>query len=199
MYEYLSGKLIECGAGHAVVEVGGIGFHLLAPSSTCEALADKSHVRVFTSLRVREDRVVLYGFATAAERDAFHLICGVSMVGPGTALAILSSMSLEAFQRAVASGNAKILQQIKGVGKKTAERLVLELKDQIPAAWAAGANGQRAARSQEVDDAVQSLVALEFPLSQAEQAVSEALREVPAGSSAEVLIKAAIKMSRARV
>ena len=138
MITFLQGKLVEALPTQVVVEVNGVGYEVLIPLSSFDKLpAPGQPVKLLTQLIVREDAHILYGFATAAERDLFRLLINnVSGIGPKTALNILSGMNAVAFRGAVANGDVKSLSQISGVGKKTAERIVVELRDKIGAAGA---------------------------------------------------------------
>src|SRR5437867_2938983 len=138
MISFLQGKLVEALPTQVTVEVNGVGYEVLIPLSSFDKLpAPGREVKLLTHLAVREDAHVLYGFMTPAERELFRLLINaVSGIGPKIALNILSGMNPTAFRGAVANGDVKALSQISGVGKKTAERIVVELKDRIGAAGA---------------------------------------------------------------
>src|SRR5882672_12584085 len=138
MITFLRGKLVEALPTQAIVEVQGVGYEVLIPLSSFDKLpAPGGEVQLLTHLAVREDAHVLYGFMTGAERELFRLLINtVSGIGPKIALNILSGISVTAFRGAVANGDIKALSQISGVGKKTAERIVVELKDKVGAAGA---------------------------------------------------------------
>ncbi len=140
MITFLYGKLVESLPTQVIVDVNGIGYEVLIPLSSFDKLPSPGgEVKLLTQLIVREDAHILYGFATAVERDLFRmLINNVSGIGPKTALNILSGMNAVAFRGAVANGDVKSLSQISGVGKKTAERIVVELRDKIGAAGRVG-------------------------------------------------------------
>src|SRR5262249_18313478 len=135
---FLRGKLIEALPTQISIEVQGVGYEVLIPLSSFDRLPKPgSDVQVLTHLAVREDAHVLYGFMTAAERDLFRLLIHtVSGIGPKIALNLLSGMTTVALRGAVANGDVKALAQVSGVGKKTAERIVVELRDKIGAAGA---------------------------------------------------------------
>src|SRR6059036_2932684 len=138
MITFLDGKLISALPTQAIVDVSGVGYEVFIPLSSYDKLPVVGQsIRILTHLAVREDAHVLYGFMTTAERDLFRLLINsVSGIGPKTALNILSGMNATAFRGAVASSDVKSLSQISGVGKKTAERIVVELRDKIGAAGA---------------------------------------------------------------
>ena len=167
MITFLHGKLIESLPTLVVVDVNGVGYEALIPLSSFDKLPQLGHeVKLLTQLIVREDAHLLYGFASAAERDLFRLLIhSVSGIGPKTALNILSGISVAAFRGAVASGDVKTLSQITGVGKKTAERIVVELRDKVGAvgAWeASSAKHGLSPDDQKMNDAVLALMALGF-------------------------------------
>ena len=133
MYEFLSGRLVARRPDRAVVEAGGIGYRLLIPLSTFERLPPKegAAVKLFLHHHLREDREALYGFATEEEREFFELLNSVSGVGPALALSVLSALPFDAFRSAVLAGDAAAVTRVKGVGKKVAARLLLELAEPL--------------------------------------------------------------------
>ena len=198
MITFLQGKLVEALPTQVVVEVNGVGYEVLIPLSSFDKLpAPGGEVKLLTQLIVREDAHVLYGFATAVERDLFRLLINhVSGIGPKTALNILSGMNATAFRGAVASSDVKSLSQISGVGKKTAERIVVELRDKIVAAgaWeAASAKHSLSADDQKINDAVLALMALGFKQVEAHDAVRAAQTMLGAQATVEQLVRACLK------
>ena len=198
MITFLRGKLVEALPTQAVVEVGGIGYEVLIPLSSYDKLpAPGQELKLLTQLIVREDAHILYGFATAAERDLFRLLVNsVSGIGPKTALNILSGMNAVAFRGAVASSDVKALSQISGVGKKTAERIVVELRDKIGAAGALEAASARHGLSpedQKINDAVLALMALGFKQLEAHDAVRAAQAMLGISATVEDLVRACLK------
>jgi Holliday junction DNA helicase RuvA len=138
MIASLHGKLQSLAADGAVIDVGGVGFRVFMPTGALTALGKPgADVKIFTHLHVREDNLALYGFAAAEELWLFETLIGVTGLGPKLSLAILSSMSPEQVTTAIATGNADMLDMVPGVGKKVANRIILELKEKIGAAWAA--------------------------------------------------------------
>ena len=132
MIGFVEGTVAERGAGRAVIAAGGLGYELLVSGSTLAALPPVGRpARLLTHLQVRDDALVLYGFATASERDLFQLLLSVSGVGPKVALAILSVLSPEALRRAVLDGEADAITVVPGVGKKVAARIALDLKEKL--------------------------------------------------------------------
>jgi len=187
------GEVLEIGLDHAVVEVGGVGLAVHATPATLARLRRGEQARLATSLQVREDSLTLFGFADADERDLFTLLQTVSGVGPRLALATLAVLDPDALRRALADGDAAVLTRVPGVGRKGAERMMLELRDKVvapvPAAPAAPAVG--AAR----DQVVEALVGLGFPVKLAEQAVDAILAESGTGNGtrdASAVLRAAL-------
>jgi Holliday junction DNA helicase RuvA len=198
MITFLRGTLSEVLPTQLTVDVNGVGYEVLIPLSSYDKLpAPGGPVKLLTHLAIREDAHVLYGFMTTAERDLFRLLINtVSGIGPKIALNILSGMNVTAFRGAVAGADVKALAQISGVGKKTAERIVVELKDKIGAAgaWEA-ASAQRALSpdDQKINDAVLALVALGFKQVEAHDAVRAAQAARGPKAGVEDLVRAALK------
>lgn len=198
MIAFLEGRLVEALPTQVVVEVHGVGYEVFIPLSSFDQLPPVGQpVRLLTHLAVRDDAHVLYGFATAAERDLFRLLVHhVSGIGPKLALNILSGMSPAAFRGAVAAGDVKALSRISGVGRKTAERLVVELRDKVGAAGAWEAAREPRALSpadQRLNDAVLALVALDFKPPEAHEAVRAAQALLGPDATVEELVRAALK------
>ncbi len=182
----MSGRLSVRKPSYVVVEAGGVGYRVEIPLSTYEMLPKDGDVRIYTYLKVSEDALRLYGFATEREREIFmRLVEGVQQLGPAKAVAILSSVSAEELIRAVEDGDVAFLKGIRGIGEKIANRLVVELRGKLPAA-----SGKESAESSLVRDAVAALVGpLGYDRRQAEGAVRRALKELGEGASIENLIK----------
>jgi holliday junction DNA helicase RuvA len=198
MIAFVHGKLVEALPTQVTVDVHGVGYEVLIPLSSFDKLPQAGgDVKLLTQLIVREDAHTLYGFATAAERDLFRmLINNVSGIGPKTALNILSGMNAVAFRGAVANGDVKALSQISGVGRKTAERIVVELRDKIGAvgAWeASSAARSLSAADQKINDAVLALMALGFKQVEAHDTIRAAQAVLGAEASTEALVRACLK------
>jgi Holliday junction DNA helicase RuvA len=198
MITYLHGKLIEALPTQITVDVNGIGYEALIPLSSFDKLPSPGQVvKLLTHLVVREDAHVLYGFMTAAERELFRLLINtVSGIGPKIALNILSGIQVTAFRGAVAGGDVKMLSQISGVGKKTAERIIIELKDKVgPGGILEAQSAQRAlsADEQKVNDAVLALIALGFKAVEAHENVRATLALLGTQISLEDLVRASLK------
>lgn len=198
MITFLKGTLVEALPTQITVEVGGIGYDVLIPLSSFDRLpAPGNEVRVLTHLAIREDAHVLYGFMTAAERELFRLLINtVSGIGPKLALNVLSGMNVTALRGAVAAGDVKALSQISGVGKKTAERIVVELRDKIGAAGAWEANSEQrglSADDQKLNDAVLALLALGFKQNEAHDAVRATQAVLGRTATIEQLVRACLR------
>jgi len=159
---FLQGKLVEALPTQVTLEVHGVGYEVLIPLSSFDKLPlPGNEVKLLTHLAIREDAHVLYGFMTAAERELFRLLINtVSGIGPKIALNVLSGMNVTALRGAVSNGDVKALSQISGIGRKTAERIVVELKDKIGAtgAWEAlSAQRSLSTADQKINDAVARL------------------------------------------
>jgi holliday junction DNA helicase RuvA len=198
MISFLHRKLVEVLPTQVIVDLHGLGYEVLIPLSSYDKLPQPGHeVRLLTHLVVREDAHVLYGFMTAAERELFKLLINtVSGIGPKIALNILSGISVTAFRGAVSNGDVKMLSQISGVGRKTAERIVVELKDRIGAAGAWEAmSAQRALspQDQKINDAVLALMALGFKQVEAHDTVRKAQATLGPEAGVEDLVRACLK------
>ena len=198
MISFLHGRLVDALPTQVIVDVQGVGYEVLIPLSSFDKLPQPGQeLKLLTHLAVREDAHVLYGFMSAAERDLFRLLIHtVSGIGPKIALNVLSGVSVTAFRGAVATGDIKALSQISGVGRKTAERIVVELKDTIGAAsaWEA-ASAQRALspEDQRVNDAVLALMALGFKQIEAHDAVRKAQAALGPQATVEELVRTCLK------
>lgn len=200
MIASLRGVVCEPGPDFVVLDVGGVGYLVHVTPSTRARLPDAGHeARLFTHYAVREDAVTLYGFVSREERDLFELLITVSGIGPKVALAMLAGTQPESFSAAVAGGDVAYLTRLPGVGKKTAQRLLLELKDKI-VSWLPADGGialdevaVSGARPTDRDEAVQALLTLGFSQAEASQAVARAAAETGEGATAEDLIRSALK------
>ncbi len=198
MISFLHGKLVDALPTLITVEVHGVGYDVLIPLSSFDKLpAVGGEVRLLTHLVVREDAHVLYGFMSAAERELFRMLINtVSGIGPKIALNVLSGMNPVAFRGAVASGDVKSLSSISGVGRKTAERIVVELKDKIGAAgaWEASSAARGlSAGDQRLNDAVLALMALGFKQPEAHESIRAAQTMLGEKATVEELVRAGLK------
>ncbi len=158
MIASLSGKIENLSGNYAVINIGGVGFRVFMPTSTISAIGSVGSVtKLHTHLHVREDILTLYGFATIEELSLFQILINVSGLGPKLALAMLSAMSVEQLSIALAAGSCELLTSIPGIGKKTAHRLILELKDKIASGLVISAEALPSEGSAEVIAALTSL------------------------------------------
>ena len=199
MITYVSGVLAEKHPTEAVIEAAGLGYRLLIPASSYDKLPDVGRpARLLTTFLVREDSQTLYGFATDAERLLFETMISVSGVGPKLALAALSAMNPGELRDVVVAGDAAMLTRIPGIGKKTAERLVVDLRDKLAkldGLEPAGVLGGDGVVAQSRADARAGLEALGLGRAEAEKRLRKALREHPGVQSAEELIRLALRQS----
>jgi len=198
MIAYLRGKLTHKTPTSAAVEVGGVGYGVAISLITYEELPEPgAETQLYTYLYVREDRMDLFGFADEDERELFELLIGVSGIGPNLAQTILSGMSLQDLQEAIFHGRVNELTAVKGIGRKTAERMVLDLRDKVRLPALEGertraGEGRRGGTSA-VEEAVMALMALGIAGGAARQAVSKAIEKNGAAQSVQQLIKQALK------
>lgn len=197
MITFLDGKLSAALPTQAIVDVGGVGYEVFIPLSSYDKLPSVGQpIRILTHLAVREDAHVLYGFMSAAERDLFRLLVNnVSGIGPKLALAVLSGMSVSNFKSAVVNSDISAISKISGLGKKTAERIILELKDKlgVAAAWEAASAAHAPTPEQEqANEAVLALIALGYKQVDAHKAVRD-LQMHGESKPAEELVKLALK------
>lgn len=195
MIAYLRGVLAEKEITRVVVECHGVGYEAAIPLSTFDRLpAEGAEVKLYTHHEVREDAQLLFGFATKPERDMFRLVTTVSGVGPKLALAVLSGLTVGDLQLAVSQGDAKRLAAVKGIGKKTAARIVVELKDKInPIEALANATAETSREQGAVlRDAMLALAALGFSEDIARTKVQQVLDGEPGLADVETILKRAL-------
>ena len=196
MIAYIRGILAEKEPTRVVIEAAGVGYEMLIPLGTYDRLPrEGGEVKLLAEHCVREDDEVLFGFATSAEREMFRKLTSVSGVGPKIALAILSGGTIGELSLAIVSGNAKRISSIKGVGKKTAEKICVELKDKVNAleALASAKDGKgEDAKAPVLRDAILALSALGFSEETANKMVSDVLASAPELKDVEAIIKKAL-------
>ncbi|MBL8927985.1 MAG: Holliday junction branch migration protein RuvA [Pseudonocardia sp.] len=196
MIAAVRGEVLEIGLDHAVVDVGGVGLAVHATPATLAGLRRGDQARLATSLVVREDSLTLFGFADAEERELFTLLQTVSGVGPRLALATLAVLDPDALRRALADGEVTALTRVPGIGRKGAERMVLELRDKVVAP--AAAPSAPAAAGGLRGQVVEALLGLGFPAKSAEQAVDAVLAENGVTEASTALRAALSRLGRAR-
>jgi len=193
MYAYLSGKLTFKSPTQVYLECAGVGYQVNITLFTYSDVEREEEAKLYTYLHVREDALLLYGFSTLVERDMFMLLIGVSGVGTNTARLILSSMTTNDLARAIINEEVSLIQTIKGIGPKSAKRLVLELKDKV-GSMNTGETVEvvTGAGEQTIEEAVAALTMLGFAKPQSEKAIRNVWQSNPA-ASVEELIKLSLK------
>lgn len=196
MITFLEGVLVEKQPGRVVIGVGGVGYEVLIPLSSFERLPPEgAQCRVLTYHHVREDAQELFGFATETERRVFNLLYSVSGVGPKTALGVLGGLSVRDIKKAIAEGDAKRLATVKGLGRKTAEKIIVELRDRLTEGElmeAAAAAEPGSAEELRTRDAILALVSLGYKQADALKMIKDVLPGVPATTTVEDLVRRAL-------
>ncbi|WP_118193347.1 Holliday junction branch migration protein RuvA [Albibacterium indicum] len=191
MYDYLNGKLVYKGPTHVVLDVSGVGYHVVISLNTFEQIKSQEQCKLFISFQVREDSHTLYGFYDEGERRLFQHLISVSGIGANTARMMLSSITPTEIQAAIINGDVNLIQRIKGIGPKSAQRVILELQDKLrkegPDTLIPVAKDQTV-----VEEALSALVMLGFVKQKAEKVVLSIYKNEPE-SSVEHLIKVALK------
>ena len=196
MIALLRGVLLEKHPNQAIVEAGGVGYDVTIPVSTFTKLPDAgTEVKLKIHTHVREDALLLFGFATRLEQDLFERLIGVSGIGPKVALAVLSGIEPPELIRAIERSDLARLTAIPGVGKKTSERIVLELKDRLPRVEPAAA-GEQAAPLLHRDDLLSALINLGYHRPLAEKAVEAAIKRMPDGDFERTLKQALRELAK---
>lgn len=198
MYQYLTGKIAEKTPAAVVLDVNGVGYEVRISVNTFTALPDLGQAaKLLTHFVVREDAQLLYGFATEDERELFRLLLSVSGIGPKMAITLLSGMTIPELKAAIREGSISVLSSVSGIGRKTAERVIVELKDKLPKE--AGKDSKDIIHDmnvsdQIVDDAVQALVALGYVKQKAKEAVQKVLKSALGKKlTVEEIIRSALK------
>ncbi|HEX3789341.1 MAG TPA: Holliday junction branch migration protein RuvA [Pseudonocardiaceae bacterium] len=200
MISSVRGRVLEIGLDHAVVEVGGVGFEVRTTPATLSVLRRGEEAALATALIVREDSLTLFGFADNQARQLFELLLTVSGIGPRLALATLAVLEPDALRAALADGNITTLTQVPGIGRKGAERLIIELRDKVGAlpGWASGSDGVGQANGAVRQSVVDALLGLGFAARQAEQTVDAVLTEDGPKDTAGVLRRSLTALGRKR-
>src|SRR5271154_3076307 len=197
MIAYLHGQLAEATPTHVVVDCHGVGYAVFIPLSSYDKLPMKGNeVKLLTYHHVvaQDGTQQLFGFVTPDEREMFLLLISISGIGPRLAINILSSTSISALRNAIASGDTKTLSTLRGIGKKTAERLIVELKDKVGGAAAFATKGRAATpEEQKLSDAVLALVSLGYKQVDAHRIVLTVIGKLDAKASVEEVVRAALR------
>ena len=194
MITFLRGELLAAHPTRIVVAINGVGYEVLVPLSSYERLPKAGEeVRILTHLHVTDDAMVLYGFMTEEERSLFRILIGVSGIGPKAAIGILSGISPKNFRAAVREGSATLLATVPGIGKKKAERLIVELRDKIGAVEAEEGVHRPSLEEAVISDAALALVSLGFTQARAQKAVGAALEKLGKADDVGTLIREALR------
>ena len=197
MIEYIKGELTELTPALATVEAAGVGYGLNISLNTFSAIQGKKEVKLYVYEAIREDAYVLYGFVNKREREMFELLITVNGVGANTARMMLSGMSVAELCNAISTGNARLIQSIKGIGKMTAQRIIVDLRDKIVALGIteeipAGGQMQAPVNNQVKDEAVSALTMLGFAPAPSQKVVIAILQQQP-DAPVETVVKLALK------
>lgn len=196
MIAYLSGRLVYKDPTYVIIDVGGIGYQVKISLQTYSTLKDEEQIRLLTFLHIKEDAHTLYGFREEAEKRLFLLLLSINGVGPNTGLMILSSLSTPEIEQAILSGDVATIQAVKGIGTKTAQRIILELKDKVGKSGAADQStplGFLKSSNKVREEALQALITLGFQKAVAEKNIALILKKTNGEISLEDLIKASLK------
>ncbi len=196
MIEYLKGEITEIDPTKAIIECAGVGYECNISVYTYDKLRTGQVFKLFIDESIREDAHLLYGFISKQERAIYRLLISVSGVGPNTARCIQSSLSPDELVAVISTGNDRQLKNVKGIGSKTAQRIIVDLKDKIGnlgIAAATAASSAVVAQNENGDEAIQALVALGYPLANANKAITQLLQKDPE-MSVQALIKAGLRM-----
>jgi Holliday junction DNA helicase RuvA len=198
MIASVRGEVLEIALDHAVIESAGVGYRVNATPATLGGLHRGSEARLITAMIVREDSMTLYGFPDSESKELFGLLQTVSGVGPRLAMATLAVLEPDALRTALAEGNVTALTRVPGIGKRGAERMVVELRDKVDAVASSGAVAIAAGSGSIRDQVVEALVGLGFPAKQAEQATDSVLTEAPESTTSAALRSALSLLGKTR-
>jgi Holliday junction DNA helicase RuvA len=193
MIEYIKGDIAELSPARMILECNGIGYELHISLTTYSAFQNRKEVKAIVYEVIREDAHLLYGFATHRERELFLLLTSVSGVGPNTGRTILSSVPPSELEHIIASGDEKSLTLVKGIGSKTAQRIIVDLRNKVKPTDDKTGNSPVSQRSRIVEEAVTALIMLGFQKSASQKAVDAILKKTP-DVTVEQMIKTALKM-----
>ncbi len=196
MIAYIDGKLTYKDPTYVIIDVNGIGYQIKISLGTYSSLPAGERCKLHTYLHIKEDAHTLYGFTTAAEKEVFLLLISISGVGPNTGLMILSSLSVDEVQQAIVREDVRTIQQVKGIGAKTAQRVILELKDKMKKeVMLTDASAPAATHNTNRSEALSALVTLGFAKNVAEKTLDAIVKREGGNLSVEELIKFALKSS----
>ena len=190
MIAHLNGRMVEKTPTHIIVECGGVGYFVKISLNTFSTIGNEENIKIFTQLQVREDAHTLYGFYSLAEREMFNHLISVSGIGANTAILMLSAMTSDEIASAIVNGDVALIQSIKGIGAKTAQRVIIDLKDKVAKSDLATENIFISNNTNQ-NDALTALLALGFDKKRAEKAINKVMQD---DHSVEEIIKEALKV-----
>lgn len=198
MYSHFRGELISLSPSQVVIEIGGIGYQIFIPANAFPKLPQTgSTLLIYTSFIVRESSQTLYGFLSSQERDLFEILLTVSGIGPKLALNLIGHIAMQDLQFAICNHDIASLSKVPGIGKKTAERLILELRDKLPSLMPTfsdlAISVTQDPQSQLIIDAMSALIHLGYNQLTAQKAIKKSLKELPDGSDLPALITHSLK------
>jgi Holliday junction DNA helicase RuvA len=198
MIDYLSGKLVYKDPTYVIIDVNGIGYHVKISLQTYTEIKDEEQIKLLTFLHIKEDAHTLFGFKKEDEKRLFLLLLSINGVGPSTGLMILSSLSSLEIEQAILAGDVATIQHVKGIGAKTAQRIILELKDKVGKGGTDASStslGFLKSSNKIREEALQALITLGFSKAAAEKNIAAVLKKTTGEISLEDLIKASLKTS----
>lgn len=196
MITYLDGRLAHKEAAYVVIDVNGLGYHVNISLGTFSDIKDEEKCKLFTHFHVKEDAHTLYGFSKESERVTFRNLISISGIGPSTAIMMLSTLSPKELRGAIVNGDVKLIQSVKGIGAKTAQRVILELKDKLLKEGEVAnesSNQDKGDYNTTRNEALQALVTLGIPRAAAEKAINKVMKQFGSDVSVELLIKESLK------
>lgn len=194
MFDYIKGKVVSRHPTHAVVETGGIGYFLHITLLSYDQITEGQDLTIYTWLQVREDIQQLWGFTDRAEREIFLHLVSVAGIGPNTARLILSGMTADECRQAILTDNELAFKQVKGVGPKTAKRVIIELKDKILKSGTETLSVKAGAKEMAMSEALSALVTLGFQKNQAEKAIIQVMKEHGRDLTTENLVRLSLRL-----
>jgi len=193
MIAFLKGRLAHKEATYVIIDVNGVGYRVFISLNTYSAIKNEESCTLFTHFHVKEDAQLLYGFTQTAEKQTFQLLISISGVGPNTALMVLSTLSALELKNAIVSDDVKTIQSVKGIGAKTAQRIILELKDKVLKEGIEPEENNGTSSNRVQEEALTALVTLGISKNIAEKSILKILKTADASITVEELIKGALK------
>lgn len=195
MIAFLEGRLAHKEPAFVIIDVGGIGYHVNISLTTYAYVKEQEKCKLFTHFHVKEDAHSLYGFSSTGEKSTFVQLISISGIGPSTALMMLSSLSPSELKDAIIREDVKLIQSVKGIGGKTAQRVILELKDKMIKDGSIETSGNETSSANNTirNEALQALTTLGIPRATAEKSINKAIKQLGTAATVESLIKESLK------